>query len=456
MANEIISIHVGQAGIGMGAAAWDLLTLQAGLDFQGCKDFSAMKNPQESTSIYQLFTENSKGGYCPRCIFVDTEPNVIDDLVMSRDYKNLFAEEFCVKGNDGASGCFGRGKYHSGKAIHEEVCRAVRRKIEACSKPTATCVYSSICGGTGSGYTPALLEHLTASLEKVTHHCHTLIPGTNISSAPVEPYNVILSLAEALEICDVRFIYDNETCYRMYNEIHQYQNIKTTYYHVNHLIGQVITGITSCSGQGTTLDCDINQFETNLVPFPKVNLISPSLVPLNYRGSKVYHSAYSITADSFLTNHEMSPLDPSKGQFVACCMIYKGNYDYNDVYKAVIDIRKGMGIEFVEWVPTGFKIGLSPIRFVHPDRQGEAYKIPNVSLLKLSNHTAIFDVANNTLEKYNYLLEKRAYTFHFIGEGMEEGEFVDAAEKLEAHIEQLKSAVQFKDGDDDDQDQDDN
>ena len=61
MANDIISIHVGQAGIGMGAAAWDLLTLQAGLDFQGCKDFSAMKNPQESTSIYQLFTENSKG-----------------------------------------------------------------------------------------------------------------------------------------------------------------------------------------------------------------------------------------------------------------------------------------------------------------------------------------------------------------------------------------------------------
>ena len=61
---------------------------------------------------------------------------------------------------------------------------------------------------------------------------------------------------------------------------------------------------------------------------------------------------------------------------------------------------------------------------VHPDRKKEAFKIPEKSLLKLSNHTGMFDVGNNTTLKYQSLFEQRAYVFWYIAEGMEEGKHI--------------------------------
>ena len=73
-------------------------------------------------------------------------------------------------------------------------------------------------------------------------------------------------------------------------------------------------------------------------------------------------------------------------------------------------------------VPTGFKIGLCEKAVVHPNRRKEGFKQPERSLLKLTNHTGMFDVCNNTVDKYNAMLDKRGYVFWYISEGMEEGD----------------------------------
>ena len=62
-------------------------------------------------------------------------------------------------------------------------------------------------------------------------------------------------------------------------------------------------------------------------------------------------SIYGITAESFLNNHEMCPLDPTEGDYIACCTIYRGlNCDVKDVYDAVESVRSSFKIPFVKWV----------------------------------------------------------------------------------------------------------
>ena len=58
---------------------------------------------------------------------------------------------------------------------------------------------------------------------------------------------------------------------------------------------------------------------------------------------------------------------------------------------------------------------------MHPNREQESFKIPSKSLLKLSNHTGMFDVTQDTLEKYDQLYNQRAYVHWYTGAGMEEG-----------------------------------
>ena len=69
------------------------------------------------------------------------------------------------------------------------------------------------------------------------------------------------------------FVYDNETCYKLYETAHFYQGIDTTYYHINHLVGQVLSAMSCCQRWSSQIGCDIHQFQTNLVPFPSINLV---------------------------------------------------------------------------------------------------------------------------------------------------------------------------------------
>jgi len=449
--SQVISFNIGQAGCNMGAQIWDLISYESGLDHEGNRTFDGAKRT-DGINISMLFSEKYEHGYTPRALFIDTEETNIDDLTTGT-FKGLLLDEYMVAGKDSAGGCFARGKFFSGRQIFPKVCEALRRAIEDCTNPNAMCFYKSICGGTGSGFIVNLAQHVADKYPKLTCHSHDLIPSHHIQSGVTEPYNAVLSLASTIDLFDVRFIYDNETCYNLYAEAHKIQNINTTYYHVNHLVAQVISGVTGCSRWGSKLDCDLNQFQTNLVPFPHVNMISPSFVPINHSLSKSNYSPYSVTAMSFLNNHEMSTLDPTTGKYIACCMLYRGKMKVEEVFSAVRKVRKSFQIPFVGWVPTGFKIGVCNKVVSHPNRRGEGFKRPETALLKLTNHTGMFDVCNETIKKYNTMLEKRGYVFWYISEGMEEGEFVDAAEKLLEQQQKLKTTCATNgDGDDDDDD----
>ena len=95
---EIICLHVGQAGIQVGNACWELFALEHGIKPNGrTKDFE-MKDKEETfststntddESFGTFFRETSSGQYVPRSVMIDLEPTVIDE-VRTGAYRQMF------------------------------------------------------------------------------------------------------------------------------------------------------------------------------------------------------------------------------------------------------------------------------------------------------------------------------------------------------------------------------
>merc|ERR1719462_265659 len=55
----------------------------------------------------------------------------------------------------------------------------------------------------------------------------------------------------------------------------------------------------------------------------------------------------------------MIKCDPRAGKYMACCLMYRGDTNSQDVNKCLHSIRMKRNIQFVDWSPTGIKIGLN-------------------------------------------------------------------------------------------------
>ena len=72
---EVISVHIGQAGVQLGNACWELYCLEHGITPDGL--MPSDDNDENDDSFNTFFYETGNGKHIPRAIFVDLEPTVI-------------------------------------------------------------------------------------------------------------------------------------------------------------------------------------------------------------------------------------------------------------------------------------------------------------------------------------------------------------------------------------------
>ncbi|POM65036.1 Tubulin alpha chain, partial [Phytophthora palmivora] len=152
---EILSIHLGQGGIQVGNACWELYCLEHGIqpDGQIPSDSNAMGDDSFST----FFSETGSGKHVPRAVFVDLEPTVCDE-VRTGTYRQLYHPEQIISGKEDAANNYARGHYTIGKEVVDLVLDRVRKLADACTGLQGFMVFNAVGGGTGSGLGSLLLE----------------------------------------------------------------------------------------------------------------------------------------------------------------------------------------------------------------------------------------------------------------------------------------------------------
>jgi len=423
---EILSLHIGQAGVQVGNSCWELYCLEHNIQPDGTLPGD---EEGEDDAFNTFFSETSGGKHVPRSVFVDLEPTVIDE-VRTGKYRALFHPEQLITGKEDAANNYARGHYTIGKEIVDLCLDRIRKLSDACTGLQGFLVFSSVGGGTGAGLGALLLERLSVDYGKKPKLGFTVYPAPQVSTAVVEPYNSVLSTHALLEHTDVCVILDNEA---VYDICQKNLNVPCpSYSNLNKLIAQVISSLTASLRFDGALNVDVTEFQTNLVPYPRIHFMLSSYAPV-ISAEKAYHEKLAvgeITTSCFEPANMMAKCDPRHGKYMACCLMYRGDVVPKDVNAAVANIKTKRTIQFVDWCPTGFKCGINyqPPTMVPG---GDLAQVTRACAM-ISNSTAIAEVFARIDHKFDLMYAKRAFVHWYVGEGMEEGEFSEAREDLAA------------------------
>ncbi|KGL98606.1 Tubulin alpha-1C chain, partial [Charadrius vociferus] len=421
---ECISIHVGQAGVQIGNACWELYCLEHGIQPDG-------QMPSDKTigggddSFNTFFSETGAGKHVPRAVFVDLEPTVIDE-VRTGTYRQLFHPEQLITGKEDAANNYARGHYTIGKEIIDLVLDRIRKLV---SIPWGLTGSKVGCGEDGKPHAWGrggqadlvwvLVQHwfdwcgYLSSFERLVPTLG-LAPGLAGPAVPLAPLGE-LPAHQRLSWLPTGLCGTSGSCWELPGHPGEYKS-----------------SITASLRFDGALNVDLTEFQTNLVPYPRIHFPLATYAPV-ISAEKAYHEQLSvaeITNACFEPANQMVKCDPRHGKYMACCLLYRGDVVPKDVNAAIATIKTKRSIQFVDWCPTGFKVGINyqPPTVVPG---GDLAKVQR-AVCMLSNTTAIAEAWARLDHKFDLMYAKRAFVHWYVGEGMEEGEFSEAREDMAA------------------------
>nr|XP_012374229.2 tubulin alpha-1B chain-like [Dasypus novemcinctus] len=418
---ECISIHVGQAGVQIGNACWELYCLEHGIQPDG-------QVPSDKTigggddSFNTFFSETGAGKHVPRAVFVDLEPTVIDE-VRTGTYCQLFHPEQLITGKEDTANNYARGHYTIGKEIIDLVLDRICKLADQGTGLQGFLVFHSFGGRTGSGFTSLLMERLSVDDGKKSKLEFSIYPAPQVSTAVVEPYNSTLTTHTTLEHSDCAFVVDNEAIYDICRRNLDLE--RPTYTNLNRLVSQIVSSITASLRFDGALNGD-------LMPYPRIHFPLATYAPV-ISAEKACHEQLSvaeITNACFEPANQMVKCGPRHGEHMACCLLYQGHVVPKDVSAAMATIKAKRTIQFVDWCPAGFKVGMN---YQPPTGvPGGDLAKPQRAVCMLSNTTAIAEAWARLDHESDLMYAKRAFVHRYVGEGLEEGEFSEAREDMAA------------------------
>merc|ERR1711931_498823 len=210
-----------------------------------------------------------------------------------------------------------------------------------------------------------------------------IYPSPKISTRIVEPYNAMLTTWGLLDHTEVSVVLDNEAIYHICQK--QLDIDRPSYADLNMLISKVISSMTASLRFDGELNVDLGEFQTNLVPFPRLHFMTTSLAPVISK-KKSGHEAQTVRE---VTDHVFQPVnmlvkyadfDPVEDKYMAISLNYRGEIKSKEANSTVQWLKQNNKVSFVEWCPTGFKIGLNDTPAAAIDGDVMAYAAKNVTM----------------------------------------------------------------------------
>ena len=429
---EIVSLHLGQAGCGIGAAVWEQL----------CQELSGPPG-QEAINKEVFFHQVKDGAFLPRALFADPDPESLKKVASARKWGN----QTFHSGREDAASNYVRGRFVVNKNVAPSLGEGLRRSLEQCDSPQGLLLTYSLAGGGGSSLAAMVSEggyalggDIKDLLHKKTKVSFSLFPSPRFSSCIVEPYNTVWALSELEEHSDLAIHCDNESLYRLALG----RGLTDPFFpDLNKLVAQIVALVTQGFRFYGSPEKDLTSRQRkaeehrNLsdaqfshkhhASHTSLDSLATALVPFS---SLRHVSAYQgwgedgLQGWSPMLDSDNIPEGQSKGSSLSSCVFYSGALTSTAVQASVERLDK------TRQLFSRSQISVHNVVKVAAEESGccwrptkEALDQPDSRACKLSNETSFAANLGKVGAKFDQMFAKRAFVHWFVGIGIEDDTF---------------------------------
>ncbi|KAH0950172.1 hypothetical protein HN011_003210 [Eciton burchellii] len=450
--SQFVTVQVGQCGNQIGSAFWPLALHEYGIQTTSggvnllkvqrnhIKHFNDLSYAFPSLFYvpdggdnFQNVTDLNKAKVKARAVLIDMEDSVVSRYKQG-PLRQLFDQTCIVTNYPGSGNNWAIGYHEHGREYHDRLEETIRHVVEKCDRLHGFLSVYSLGGGTGSGLGTATLKLLKDNYPHVERIVSCVYPA-NAQDTITAPYNTLLATRELIEHATCVFPVENKAlldiCHAQMNkrENTSQMNYNTSckpFQDMNSIVVNMLLHLTSGSRFPGSLNMDMNEVATNLVPYSKLHYIFSSISPVTLSASNMCTMRETKLQDELFINawsrnNQLIKLDPLQPNSVilAASHIARGNTTLSDIKRNIKKFQTKSN--FTSWSKDCMKIGLCSI----PPAGHSS------SLLCLLNSSAMSLLFKNVIQEFSKLYRKKAHVHHYTQvHGFEETHFTESKEDI--------------------------
>ncbi|KAE8886837.1 hypothetical protein PF005_g20600 [Phytophthora fragariae] len=467
MPRELITLQVGQCGNQIGRQFWQLaLEEHAQHSRRAVFDESMSSFFRNVDSRHADLPFNAGQSPIrslkARAILVDMEQGPVAET-MAGPLGELFDQQQQLTDVSGSGNNWAHGHCVYGPKYREQLQDKLHRAVELCDSLQSFFVLHSMGGGTGSGLGTYILGLLEDQYPDVYRFATVVFPSED-DDVVTSPYNSMLALRELTEHADCVLPIENEALMGLCAKIDRgtssfgtlearehksarvvdgsrltdnvdlrqlekfYKSGKgppaagarqakkkvgaagpgptqkaSAFGEMNNIVARLLTNLTSSMRFEGSLNVDLNEITTNLVPFPKLHFLLSSMSPVFATADprQQPRRLNQMFSEAFQQDHQLIRANPRASVYLACGLLMRGNVEVSDINANIQRLQSE--VRMIHWNQEGFKVGVCSVPPV-------GHKS---SLLCLSNNCCIRETFERLHTRFHKLYSRKAHMHHY-------------------------------------------
>ncbi|GIY76165.1 tubulin delta chain [Caerostris extrusa] len=434
---SLISLQIGQCGNQLGFSFFNTIS-DISIQKPNALNYNFLEESQ-----YRFFSNSEKEDekYFARSILIDTEPKVIKEI--STSCKNIawsYRDDCHINVQQlGSGNNWAMGYYCHGPELQEKILNIIRKETERCDHLLGFLLYSSVAGGTGSGFGSYISEVVRDNFPSISSASITVWPFQR-GEVSVQAYNATLTLASLQKSVDAVFVFENDWLLKLCQ--HKMGLNKSSLCDLNVVASHQLANMFLPVERSCGITPVFNDLLAHLVPHPQYKLIGLRSVPQEPLSSLPF-SAYTwpgllrtlrrmvlyntVVDEVYGQNSSSVNISNSPPISLANLLVLRGR----DSETADPELLHKPSLPYASWVPntSRLKMWTHPNPFLPYDRTAV---LANNGQLSAS----CVDVA---VAKAWKLFSYKAYFHHYVQYGLSEEDFKLAVMDVEQIIASYKS-----------------